>query len=190
MVHGGGGGLGTYRDKLPELDRAGLSLDVVVSDGGEAETLSSAWRPGHRFFYPDPAWNPLIRGMEPDRLFPPLLERSGERGEEREWRDDEYHVLHRFISRSRAVVSKPGGMTLMDSLRTATPVVLLEPYGDYEEKNAELWQNLGFGVPYRAWVDEKCPLSTLETLHENLLTARKNMKDFSEIIAGETAHAG
>ncbi|MBN2353535.1 MAG: hypothetical protein JXD23_13260 [Spirochaetales bacterium] len=190
VVHGGGGGLGTYRDKLSELDRAGLSLDVVFGDGEEADALTPVLRSGHRYFFQDPSWNPLIHGMTPDRLFPPLREKLRERGEDREWRHDEYHILHRFISRARAVISKPGGMTLMDSLRTATPLVLLEPYGDYEKKNAELWRDLGFGVPYRAWLDGNGPLSALQTLHGNLLSARKNIKDFADIIAGEITHAG
>lgn len=39
----------------------------------------------------------------------------------------------------------------MDSLSSATPVVFLEPYGEAERSNAELWIRLGFGVSYGEW---------------------------------------
>ncbi|MFF8914745.1 hypothetical protein ACF08M_15855 [Streptomyces sp. NPDC015032] len=41
------------------------------------------------------------------------------------------------------MVSKPGGGTLLDLLRSATPFALLEPSGEHEVHNAQLWCDLG-----------------------------------------------
>jgi hypothetical protein len=190
VIHGGGGGLGTYRDKLPELDKAGLALDIISGNREEAYALCSVLQPVHRHFFTDPVWNPLIHEIKHTCLFPPLREIVKEQGKDRLWRHNEYHMLHQFISRSCAVISKPGGMTLMDSLRTATPLVILEPYGDYEEKNGRLWQNLGFGILYDKWLDTHCSFSVLEKLHRNLLSVRETIKNYTEILTEEIVYAG
>jgi hypothetical protein len=148
VVHGGGWGLGSYRNRLAELD--GWDCDVVVHDGMEA-------RPSDRRFMVDPEWRAWDGG------FPPFGEVGGRF-------DGNGHALFELIRRSKAIVSKPGGGTLIDSLCSATPVVLLEPYGHAEEKNGALWEHLGFGISWAKWRDSGCDESLLEACHEKLLT--------------------
>ena len=71
-------------------------------------------------------------------------------------------------------------MTLVDSLASATPLVYLEPFGRHEEKNAELWMHLGFGISYSDWKAVDYSMETLEGLHRNLLKARGSYIDYAE----------
>jgi UDP-N-acetylglucosamine:LPS N-acetylglucosamine transferase len=70
-----------------------------------------------------------------------------------------------------AVVSKPGGGTLLDSLAAATPVVLLPPWGEPEAKNGALWEELGFGIDVERWRKTGFDHHVLEDLHHRLLMA-------------------
>lgn len=90
----------------------------------------------------------------------------------------EYAGLWDLMNRCRAVVSKPGGMTLMDSLVTATPLVMLEPAGRNEEDNGKLWQELGLGIYYSDWEKTGFSANTLEEIHGNLLRKKSETPDF------------
>jgi UDP-N-acetylglucosamine:LPS N-acetylglucosamine transferase len=93
------------------------------------------------------------------------------------------------IRRSKAIVSKPGGGTLIDSLSSATPVILLEPYGNAEEKNGELWRHLGFGVPFATWQASGYDEATLARLHASLLRAHRQGTDYPRYCV-ERLHSG
>jgi hypothetical protein len=92
--------------------------------------------------------------------------------------DREYEGLWELINGCRAIVSKPGGMTLMDSLITATPLVMLEPASRNEEDNGRLWQRLGLGIYYGDWEKENFSGVILEEMHRNLLRKRSEAPDF------------
>jgi hypothetical protein len=156
VVHGGGWGLGTYRRRLAEIE--GWSCDVVVHGDEEAQ-------PGARCFMVDPAWRAWHRG------FPPF----GEVGGRFDARD---HGLYELVRRAKAVVSKPGGGTLIDSLASATPIVLLEPYGYAEAANGALWEHLGFGISWEKWRSSGWDESLLEACHEKLLARTRNGPDY------------
>jgi len=85
-------------------------------------------------------------------------------------RGETFHELYDVIRRSKAIVSKPGGCTLIDSLSSATPVVLLEPYGYAEQSNARIWEHLGYGISYPDWQRTGFDPAVLERLHTNILT--------------------
>jgi hypothetical protein len=158
VVHGGGWGLGTYRERRVELAQTTWRCDAVVHDAHEAG-------PAHdRTFMVDPSWRPWHRNGE-GHTFPPFAEVG------RMWRGDE-HALFGLIRRAKAIVSKPGGGTLIDSLASATPVVLLEPYGYGEAANGALWQHLGFGIAYDEWRASGFDPAILQRLHENLRRRR------------------
>jgi hypothetical protein len=162
VVHGGGWGIGTYLDRVPELEEAGLALDVVVHDPAEAGAREN----GRRYFRVDPAW----RAWREERCgFPPFGELREPAAFQPFHRREERHEIYDLLRGSRAIVSKPGGGTLIDSLASATPVVLLEPYGYAEEANAKVWEHLGFGIPYARWQESGFSLGLLERLHRNLL---------------------
>jgi hypothetical protein len=170
VVHGGGWGIGTYRDVRATMVNTPWGLDIVVHD--RAEALRS--RTGDRFFMVDPSWRTWHRGRE-GHSFPPFAEVDGGRATKAS--DD--HALYELIRRSKAIVSKPGGGTLIDCLSSATPVVLLEPYGYAEECNGALWEHLGFGIPFPKWHAAGCSATVLANLHENLLRRKRNGPDYS-----------
>jgi hypothetical protein len=168
VVHGGGWGLGSYRSKLAELERTSWACDVVVHE--PAETAPS--RQNDRYFMVDPGWRPWRRSSDREHTFPPF----GEVGST--CAGGEGHALFELIRRSKAIVSKPGGGTLIDSLSSATPVVILEPYGYAEASNAALWEHLGFGISYSRWRDTGWDEAVLGTLQQNLLGRARNGPDY------------
>jgi hypothetical protein len=167
VLHGGGWGIGTYREVVPELAAEGLALDLVAYDPAEVEP-----RAGVRHLMIAPGWTPWEGAVEGRYEFPPFGEVAA--GGAATFRNrPEHHELFDFIRRSRAIVSKPGGGTLIDSLAAATPVVLLAPYGYAEERNADLWEHLGYGIRYERWEETGFDRTRLATLHQNLLRPRQ-----------------
>ena len=88
--------------------------------------------------------------------------------------------VYGLVRHNQAIISKPGGATLVDSLSAATPLILLEPYGEYEQKNGELWESMGFAISYQKWADTGYSTEVLEDLHVNLLTARARTINYVE----------
>ncbi|MEV7870543.1 hypothetical protein AB0P17_31600 [Streptomyces sp. NPDC088124] len=185
LVHGGGWGMGTYAGRSQEMSRHGLALDIVVYEPADVtgtDPDGGAGRPidGHRYFMLDPDWHPWH-----DTGFPPFgrIRRDGTADFRR---GRHHHDAFHLTREATAVVSKPGGGTLMDSLAAATPVVLLEPFGEHEAVNARLWERLGFGISYDAWADSGWSRALLEPLHHNLLRARGRAASYSDLLIEET----
>lgn len=173
VVHGGGWGIGTYLERLPELSASGLEMDVVVQETAEAAPRED----GRRTFMVDPEW----RAWREERCgFPPF----GEVREPAEFHHrEDRHEIYGLLRNARAILSKPGGGTLIDSLASATPVILLEPYGYAEESNAKIWEHLGFGVRYDRWKESGFSLALLERLHRNLLERPAETIDYPASLA-------
>jgi hypothetical protein len=164
VVHGGGWGIGTYRSTLSDLARTPYAVDLVVHHLEEAAALQDR----DRAFILDPSWCVWQRDGAGSLTFPPMRGVVGGRLHNRLDTAD-YHAMHDVIRASRAVISKPGGCTLIDSLAAATPVVLLEPYGDAEQANAQLWIDLGFGISYDAWRQIGFDPGVLARMHANIV---------------------
>ncbi|MDP3135850.1 MAG: hypothetical protein Q8N17_05895 [Burkholderiaceae bacterium] len=167
LAHGGGWGIGTYREWLDALAATPFEIDTVVHEAAEATERNS----GGRCFMMDPQWQPWRRDGAGELGFPPmgLVEDGVLRHVETL---DDHHALHQVIRSARAIVSKPGGCTLIDSLAAATPVVLLEPYGPAEQANADIWQALGYGISMADWRASGFSAAILERLHRNILARR------------------
>jgi hypothetical protein len=198
VVHGGGWGIGTYRERARELGGSGLAQDVVIHDPAEA----AAGAGGDRWFMVDPAWRAW---RSAPCAFPPFGEVASGAGDgtagaagtpagpasarPRFRSREEHHELFDLVRESRAIVSKPGGGTLIDSLAARTPVVLLEPYGYAEQSNARLWEHLGFGVHYERWRRSGWSHELLEELHRNLSRSRDHTLDYPAELA-KAVHGG
>ncbi|MEU9451474.1 hypothetical protein [Streptomyces sp. NPDC048277] len=174
LIHGGGWGMGTYAARSRELGEHGLALDIVAYEPADVAHGST-----HRHFMIDPEWHPWH-----DTGFPPFGTVRPD-GTVDYRRGESHHSSFLLTREAKAVVSKPGGGTLMDSLAAATPVVLLEPFGDHEARNADLWQGLGFGIPYDEWQDSGWSTSLLERLHHNLLDARARTAGYPQHLIEE-----
>ncbi|MEV6871937.1 hypothetical protein [Amycolatopsis sp. NPDC051128] len=172
-VHGGGWGMGTYRDRIGELTAAGIALDVLAyreSDVDEA--------PGVRHFMMDPAWHPWL-----DNGFPPFGQVVD--GVAEFTRGTTCPGSFALTRAARGMVSKPGGGTCLDSLWAATPLLFLEPLGSAEKRNGDVWRELGFGMPYEQWRDTGFAEQPLADMHAALVRARPHIPDYSEILAKE-----
>lgn len=181
LIHGGGWGLGSYRQRVPELCAQGLRLDVTVYEPTDLDGRL----PENRYFMIDPDWRPWRLDAAGRHRFPPFGEVAADGSIGFEHREDA-PAVYALVRQSQAIISKPGGSTLVDSLSAATPVVLLEPYGEHEQRNGELWQALGFAIPYQDWADARFSAEVLSPLHENLLRARAQAPEYVAHYANAT----
>jgi hypothetical protein len=178
VVHGGGWGIGSYQEKAAELNSSGYALDLIIHDAKEA----GRHREKERYFMLEPCWRAWNKASDGLHEFPPMGE-FVDSGEITYQRNPNYHPLYDVIRRSKGIMSKPGGCTLIDSLSSATPVVLLEPYGYAERSNGQIWEFLGFGIPYEKWQETGYSMSVLEKLHLNLLARAGNGFDYPQAYA-------
>jgi UDP-N-acetylglucosamine:LPS N-acetylglucosamine transferase len=175
VVHGGGWGIGTFQQRIPQLEAAGYQLDIACYQQQELTHQAN----GRRYFMDDPSWRTWHRDAHGEYTYPPFSEATPPRvpnfvSQQR------CHGIHRVIRESRAIVSKPGAGTLIDSFASATPLVMLEPFGPHEEQNARVWETAGLGIPFSRWSQAGYPVDVLEDLHINLLARRESVPDYAE----------
>jgi hypothetical protein len=164
VIHGGGWGMGTYKQKIASLQQNGLALDVVCYEPDDFACMEA----GSRYFLIDPSWKPWepINGRY---CFPPFGQVLPDQPVEF-LAGDVRSGVYDLIVNSKAIISKPGGATLLDSFSSCTPLLFLsETFGAYEAKNAALWQSLGFGMRYEDWEEQGFSAVPLEAMHENIL---------------------
>jgi UDP-N-acetylglucosamine:LPS N-acetylglucosamine transferase len=82
------------------------------------------------------------------------------------------------------VVSKPGGATLWDALTSCVAVIFLPSHGPHEDRNADLWCKLGWGLRYEEWRADGFPLEPLAEINRNLLLAVGQLPVYPENLAG------
>jgi hypothetical protein len=181
VVHGGGWGLGDYLETLPELAHTEYALHVVVSGQNAGQVRRRAM---DRVFALRPQWEAWMRDEAGRHVFPPMLEFSPS-GAWIPLGDPDRHAMHDVIRRSKAILSKPGGCTLIDSLASATPIVLLDAYSASEARNAETWQYLGYGIAFDDWRKSGFSEDMLESLHRKLMRARGGGIDYIQELAEE-----
>jgi hypothetical protein len=180
VVHGGGWGIGTFQQRIPDLESAGYGLDIVCYATSEASVSAN-----RRNFMDDPGWRTWHRDEAGNHTFPPFGEVTS--SEPVSFVPQETcHGLHRRIRGALGIVSKPGAGTLIDSFSSATPLILLEPFGPHEERNAEVWIASRFGVPYHVWADAGYPESMLEELNHELIARARSVKDYARHYAEST----
>jgi hypothetical protein len=177
VIHGGGWGIGTYTSKIPELEERGILLDIVAYEVAE----SNQKNPHNRYFMVDPNWSPWLQPQSHQPEFPPFGEATLDSPDFQN--RTEYHELFDVIRYSKAIISKPGGGTLIDSLTSATPIILLEPYGYAEQSNADIWEYLGYGIAYDKWKELNYDLDILAKLHQNILNRDKDTINYARSYA-------
>ena len=172
VVHGGGWGMGTFQQCIPELANSGFALDLLCYARSEVTANSSM----SRCFMDDPMWRTWHTDAGGDHQFPPF----GQVGIEAPVfaRQQECHGGYRLIRHAMGVMSKAGAGTLIDSFGSATPLIFLDPFGPHELLNSQLWKKSGFGVSYEVWAAAGFPVAMLEQLHGNLVTRREQVKDY------------
>lgn len=178
VIHGGGWGMGTYQSKIPQLEKEKIPLDIVIYDMCEAENKKEQ----NRYFMVSPDWSPWMKNDAGEHEFP-YFGQVLEAGEATYKNRKAYHELFDIIRYDKAIISKPGGATLLDSLASATPIIMLDSFGAYEHKNMLLWEHMGFGIRYEEWERSNFSMDMLEGLHDNLMGIRGALLDYGRAYA-------
>ncbi|MDK1290676.1 hypothetical protein [Pseudoalteromonas umbrosa] len=156
LCHGGGWQMGNLMALSESLNREAIHSDMIVS--ADAALSSSTYQ---RVFKTDPNYQPWL---SIEAL--PELKLCAEPSDDKSQRRFEFDQLAKSAA---AIITKPGGASLLDSLNFATPLILLPAFGEYEERNACTWQSLGFAVTFDQWQASDYSYELLHTLHNNLL---------------------
>jgi hypothetical protein len=165
VVHGGGWGLGSYHTCIPTITNAEFSVDLVTYSVEDHYFSGRNITP----LKISADWQPWTKGPNGEFLYPPIA------GDNHMTKSGHSHELYRRIRTARAIVSKPGGATLLESFSSATPVLFTEPYGEHEKRNAELWIYLGFGAWFDDWKSSRCSIHFLEALYKNIYAYRETV---------------
>ncbi len=171
-LHGGGWGMGTYKEKIEELNDMGFSLNIVAYKEDEVDFNNKM----NRYYMIKPGWCAWDKNMG-HHEFPPFAEIISNNKPDFKNRA-EYHELFEIISESKAIISKPGAGTLIDSLGSATPVIMLEPFGSHEKSNFRLWEFLGYGISYNQWEKTGFLEDILEEMQLKLHNSRGLYKSY------------
>ena len=67
-----------------------------------------------------------------------------------------------------AILSKPGGGMLSDSLVTGTPLLFSEELAGYERDNRQLWIEAGFGMAFEDFIEHPDRDHALQEMQERL----------------------
>lgn len=134
VTHGGGWAMGDFRGVLDQLP--GPAAILLPRERAMAE--KDALLPRASLFFDidlgtesSAEFSRLAQVTESGyRILPPMP----------------HHGALDVISRSRALVSKPGGATLVDSYLAQTPILFLDPISMYEQGNAEFIEQTGIGM--------------------------------------------
>lgn len=173
LAHGGGWGMGTYRNAITAMENRGLHLDVMAYN--ESEICPE--KINNRYYSVDPSWHPWVKTKSNVHTFPPVS--CTENGQRSDFTcRPEYHELFYVGARSKAIISKPGGSTLVDSLASATPFVFLDSFGPHEDCNVSLWIEKGLGIRFSTWEKADFSDGLLEECHLNLMKIRETTPDF------------
>lgn len=170
MAHGGGWGMGTYRNKIAELQTLG-DVDLALYDPAEADCA----RRGDRCFLMDPVWKPWHTDSAGRHLFPPTREVGKESAFSA---SPESPYLYEIFRQERAIVSKPGGGTLLDAISAATPLIFLEPIAEHERENAAQFEAMGCGISWESWKESRFSDELLLSMHRRLLALRKSCRSY------------
>ncbi|ASZ09697.1 hypothetical protein KTO58_27500 [Chitinophaga pendula] len=159
LAHGGGWGI-FQPVQLTAMLSAGLQVHCIVNDAKDATSpeihylLNLPPEAGEHKF-------PALQSLQDHTRFTAA---------------DHHPVLDRMAA-SRAVISKPGGMTVIDALLTATPLIFLQSIGTHEQANRSLCLQLGIGMDWEDWAATGYALTPLLQMHHILRDIYKKTPD-------------
>jgi hypothetical protein len=176
LIHGGGWGIGTYKSHINKLSTLGLKLDVIAYELADVNEDDE-----NDYYMLDADWSPWEKNTDGKHIFPPLKKVKGSAISSTTDNKSEYSEVYNVLRNNKAIISKPGGGTLVDSFSSGTPLIMLEPYGEYEEKNASLWFDLGMGIYYQDWVNSNYSFALLEQMHVRIVALRNQKESVLDV---------
>ena len=166
FTHGGGWGMGNYQSVVNELVQE-ENISVISAAYNENETNDEG-----DYCIVDSNWQPWMTDPSGQYQYPKM--KTKRKNEEAQNIQNQYsNGLYKIYRDCDAIISKPGGATLMDSLIVGVPIVFLEPIAEHERVNAEVWKSLGLGVSYEDWKNQGFSRELLLELKNNLLDVVK-----------------
>ncbi|MBX4148151.1 hypothetical protein [Paenibacillus lautus] len=178
LIHGGGWGIGTYAGTISELQKLGHSLDVIVYDPSEVKEDDGVTR----YFGTEASWDPWSKDAQGCHTFPPMVRYVRQDGVLREFPLGSYSAYTDLMRNCAAIISKPGGATLNDSLAFGIPFVMLEPFGDHELHNSAYWESRGFGIRFAEWKARDFSKPKLQEICRCLLEQRSKINHYGRNI--------
>lgn len=175
LVHGGGWALGPICEAGALIAAKGWKPHLLL---GSRSPLNPA-PPGMEQYGAEPLWTPWEAG--PDRPYPPLF-RIKPDGQRARVSTGAAHDVLGLARRSQAIITKPGGMSLAESLMTATPLLFLDAFGSHEAANARAWISHGFAMTFGDWCDAGCPPDVLRRMHDRLMGARSRARVLPDLL--------
>lgn len=154
FVHGGGWGMGNYLETLGSLTKKIKTKTLVhqpsdctfQDENNEYLLLDSNWKAGT------------------EDTFPVLYEFDGE------------NITNitkingiDIMKNSVAVVSKPGGGTIIDSLATQTPMIYLDPISKHEKNNMDFYLTRNLGLSLNNALSANELVEQLKRIQDNIL---------------------
>jgi hypothetical protein len=167
LIHGGGWGIGNYKEGVDRLVDSRYSLNILEY---QPEDLSMAASKCN-YFYLDPNWNSWDKDDQGNCRYPSIKSVSVESNGIPD--SNGIFSFDKLCRESCAIVSKPGGGTLIDSLSFEIPLILLEPFGEYERRNGLLWELLGLGIFFKDWERAGFSNKLLVDIHQNIKRKKK-----------------
>lgn len=162
VLHGGGWGMGLLKDAYVQVSKKDYNIFRVAYNNDEYEQFLNET---DNVYYMDACWKPWE-----NLKYPPIYKGRSESS------------LDEMLAENIAIISKPGGGTLMDSISLGKPIVFLSPLSDYEKKNAELWERLRFGISLEKWRETGYSMNILQEMKNNLLDYRLKLKGIDEFL--------
>ncbi|THU32987.1 hypothetical protein FAM09_26450 [Niastella caeni] len=176
LVHGGGWGIGNYQDAVAELIDSPYSLNILGYQHKDLNMTSCRCK----YFYLDPNWKNWIKDDGGNCQYPSIKSVGDEFTEL--YDSTKVISFDDLCNESGAIVSKPGGGTLIDSLSFETPLIILDPFGEYEQKNGLLWELLGLGISFNDWKRDGFSNKILLDIHQNLKRKKKDTISIAEYL--------
>ena len=177
LVHGGGWGIGEYEDKIRQLNALGYGLDIIVYYPEEGKDADDA----NEYYLLDPDWKPL----NGNGRFPPLLHYENGKWNAFAVNNEEINPVRVLMERDMAILSKPGGGTLSDSLVTGTPLLFAEALASYETDNQILWTELGLGMKFEDFVQSSKQDTALNEMRVRLEETGKDLPVITDMLEGK-----
>lgn len=181
-VHGGGWGMGNYQsiaDKLMLRD----DIDLLLASYGTDEM-----KEGVTYSLLDAEWEPWKLDDNGRHQYPKM--RTNLNNNQMVCIDNSYsNGLYSLYSQCDALISKPGGATLMDSLIVGVPMIFITPIAEHEKVNAEAGVKLGLGISYEDWKESGFDVNILKKLKDNIQEIRRSKVGVTECILKGTASA-
>ena len=178
LVHGGGWGIGEYQNKIARLNELGFPLDIIIYYPEEADPSDTR----NDYYLLDPNWKNDSEKTE----YPRLLKYQS--GEWTEFADNhQINPIRILIENDIAILSKPGGGTLSDSLVTGTPLILSEELASYENENGMMWEQCGFGIRFEKFLDLPEKEIALQKMQQRLCETAADLPVLTDLLSSSVS---